>query len=70
MFPWHNTRDKAKTVHSYEFIHLLPTHRKTIIAPVDSSLFFFFFGKIRIAAVPERKLNNLHTKKVKKKKRT
>lgn len=42
-FPWHSTRDKAETVHSYRFIHLLLTPRKPTQTPVDSSL---FFGKI------------------------
>lgn len=40
MFPWHSMRDKAKTVHSYQFIHLLLMHRKPTKTPVDSSLFW------------------------------
>lgn len=40
MFPWHSMRDKAKTVHSYQFIHLLLTHRIPVKTPVDSSLFW------------------------------
>lgn len=42
MFPWHSTRDKAKTVHSYRFIHLLLTLRK----PTKLKEFQSFFGKI------------------------
>lgn len=42
MFLWHSTRDKAKTVHSFQFILLLLTLTRPIETPVDSSL----FGKI------------------------
>jgi len=42
------TRDKAD-----RFIRLLPTHRKPITTPEDSSLFLASFAEDRTAAVPE-----------------
>lgn len=38
MFPWHSMRDKAKTVHSYKFIHILLKQKTNQWIPV------FFFG--------------------------
>lgn len=34
MFPWHSMRDKAKTVHSYKFIHILLKQKTNQWIPV------------------------------------
>lgn len=52
MFPWHSMRDKAKTVHSYKFIHILLKQKTNQWIPV------FFWQQVQIKKNKKNKLKH------------
>lgn len=65
MFPWHSMRDKAKTVHSYKFIHILLKQKTNQWIPV-----FFFGNRCRSKKTKKTNLNTAVSVRVLQSKKT